>query len=105
MQGMCIDRDSLAADAYRETGPGETFLGTAHTLAHFENANYLSELADTRSYEEWNETGRLDVQQRAQRRWQQLLADYQAPPLDPAIDDALLDFMARRKSSMPDQWY
>jgi trimethylamine--corrinoid protein Co-methyltransferase len=30
------------------------------------------------------------------------LGDYQAPPLDPGIDEALRDYMARRKSEMPD---
>ncbi len=50
--GLAIDDDSLAADAFREAGPGETFLGTAPTLAHFETANYLSDLADTTSNEQ-----------------------------------------------------
>ncbi len=103
--GLTIDGDGLAADAYREAGPGEAFLGTAHTLAHFETANYMSELADTASYEQWVEDGRHDLEQRANRRWKEMLADYQAPPLDPAIDEALQDFMARKKSAMPDQWH
>jgi len=33
------------------------------------------------------------------------LAEYQAPELDPAIDEALLDFVARKKDSMPDANY
>ena len=31
-----------------------------------------------------------------------MLAEYEAPPLDLAIDEALRDFIARRKASMPD---
>ncbi len=31
-----------------------------------------------------------------------MLADYQAPPLDPAIDEALQEFIAKKKASMPD---
>ena len=103
--GLTIDESGLAAEAYREAGPGETFLGTAHTMAHFETANYLSELADTASYEEWAEGGRQDLEQRANRRWKEMLANYRQPPLDPAVDEALQDFMARRKAAMPDQWY
>ena len=81
--GLEIDDASLAADAYREAGPGEAFFGTAHTMAHFETANYLSELADTDSFEQWSENGRLDLEQRANRRWKQMLAEYEEPPLDP----------------------
>jgi len=34
-----------------------------------------------------------------------MLKDYEAPRIDPAIDEALLDFVARRKASMDDAWY
>jgi trimethylamine--corrinoid protein Co-methyltransferase len=105
LAGLAIDEDGLAADAYREAGPGEAFLGTAHTLANFETANYLSDLADTASYEQWVEDGRRDLEQRANRRWKEMLADYQAPLLDPAVDEALQDFVARKKSALPDQWH
>ncbi len=103
--GLAIDDAGLATEAYREAGPGQAFLGTAHTLAHFETANYLSDLADTASYEAWTEAGSEDLERRAHRRWKEMLAGYQAPPLDPAVDEALLDFMARKKSAAPDEWH
>jgi trimethylamine--corrinoid protein Co-methyltransferase len=31
-----------------------------------------------------------------------LLAQYQKPALDPAIEEALNDYVARKKASMPD---
>ena len=31
-----------------------------------------------------------------------MLAEYEAPPIDPGLDEALLEFMIRRKASMPD---
>ena len=34
-----------------------------------------------------------------------MLRDYEAPPLDPGIDEALQDFMARKKETMPDIWH
>jgi len=105
VNGLTVDTEQLAAEAYREAGPGETFLGTAHTLAHFETANVSSELADTGPYEQWLEEGAQDIEQRAHARWKEMLADYQAPPLDPAVDEALREFMARRKSEMPDRWH
>ena len=30
--------------------------------------------------------------------WKQLLADYTPPPLDPAIDEALKEYVAKRKA-------
>ena len=105
MGGLTIDDDQLAGEAYRENAPGEAFLGSAHTLAHFETANYMSDLADTKSYEQWTDEGRQDLEQRANARWKQMLAEFEALPLDPAIDEALRDFMDRRKAAAPDQWH
>ena len=34
-----------------------------------------------------------------------MLNEYQAPAIDPSIDEALLDFMARRKGSFEDRDY
>ena len=31
-----------------------------------------------------------------------MLAEYQPPAIDPGIDEALRDFVARKKASMPD---
>ena len=31
-----------------------------------------------------------------------MLAEYEAPPIDPGIDEALLEFIARRKAAFPD---
>ena len=104
-QGLTIDANELAAEAYLEAGIGSNFLGVAHTLRNFRAANYRAELADTNSFEQWSEDGSKDMQQRAFERWNQLLNEYQPPAIDAAIDEALLDFMARRKTSMVDAWY
>jgi len=56
-------------------------------------------------FEQWSEAGSKDMQQRAYERWNRMLAEYQAPPIDPGIDEALLDFIARKKASMQDAWY
>ena len=105
LDGLKVSDDSLAPDAYLEAGPGGNYLSSAHTLAHFETANYLSDLADTSSFEQWTEDGRLSLEQRSHRRWRQMLEEYQAPPIDPAVDEALKGFMARKKEKMPDEWH
>ena len=104
-QGLDIDANELAADAYLEAGIGSNFLGVAHTLRNYRTANYRAPLADTSSFEQWREDGSKDMQQRAYARWQQMLNEYQPPPIDAAIDEALLDFIARKKASMADAWY
>lgn len=105
LDGLTIDDNELGTAAYREAGPGENFFGAAHTLRNFETANYQSELADTSSFEQWEENGRETIEQRANRRWKAMLASYESPAMDPAIDEALLDFIARKKKAVGDEWY
>lgn len=105
LDGMAVDDDSLAFEALAELGPGQHLFSTQHTLRHYETAYWDSALDDNQPWEAWDEQGGLDYAQRANARWKKLLADYQAPPLDPGIDEALRDFMARRKAAVPDMWY
>lgn len=100
--GVDTTDNGYAMEAMLGGGPGQHFLGSAHTLANFETAFWRSELSDNDSFEQWQLNGSLDAAQRAHQRWQRRLAEYEAPPLDPAIDEALLDYIARRKASMPD---
>ena len=105
IQGLEIDTDQLAGAAYREAGVGTNFLGVGHTMQHYRSANYCADLCDASPFEQWSEAGSQDMQQRAWHRCRQMLKDYEAPRIDPAIDEALLDFVARRKASMDDAWY
>ncbi len=103
VKGVDLSPNGQAVDAIVENGPGQHFLGTAHTLANFEHAFYRSTTADNASYEQWLEEGSLDAATRANKLWKQRLASYEAPPIDDAIDKELQAFIARRKSEMPDE--
>ena len=89
-------------DAVREVGPGTHYLGCAHTQANFETAFWRSSIADNNSFEQWESEGGQDAARRANALWKRRLQEYVAPPLDPAIDEALQAFMRKRKDSMPD---
>ncbi len=104
-EGMTIDENTLAYSAYRENSPGENFLGTQHTSENFENANFRCEMADNNSFEQWAEDGSKNSEQRAYERWNQMLEEYVEPPLDESIDEELVDFIAKKKEGMADEWY
>ena len=82
--GVDLSPNGQALDAIVENGPGQHFLGTAHTLANFETAFYRSTIADNNSYEQWESEGSKDAMQRANALWKSMLADYEAPPIDEA---------------------
>jgi len=105
LRGIDMSENGLAMDALREVGPGAHFFGAAHTQANFEHAFYRSTIADNNRFEQWELEGSRDAAQRANAIWKKMLEEYEPPPLDPAIDEALQDFVARRKAEFPDQDY
>lgn len=105
LAGVTVDDNSLALAAFAEVGPGSHFLGCAHTMANYTSAFYDSTISDDRPWETWSEDGGRDSAQRANARWKAALAQYQAPVIDAAVNESIRDFVARRKSAMPDQWY
>jgi len=100
-----MDDNALALDAYADVEPGGHFLGSAHTFANYQTAFYEAKLSNSDSVEQWEEQGSKDAARRAYDRWNQLLNTYETPPIDPGTRDALQDFVARRKSDLPDAWY
>jgi trimethylamine--corrinoid protein Co-methyltransferase len=92
-----VNDDELAVDAVAEVGPGGHHFGTSHTLERYETAFYTPILSNRQNFEAWQESGSLDIGIRANSIWKQLLDEYEQPPLDVAVDDALVDYVARRK--------
>ena len=101
-RGVAIDDAGQAMDAIREVGPGGHYLGCAHTQAHFREAFWRSEVLDYKPFEPWEDEGARDTARLASERATRLLASYEAPALDPATAEALADYVARKKASMPD---
>ena len=105
LQGLALDDNAFALDAFREVGPGKHFLGCAHTMANYQTAFYDPEVGDNDSFEQWRDAGEKDTQVRAHARWKKLLSEYVPPPIDPAADEALQDFIARKKAAIADAWH
>ena len=93
-----VTPDTLALDAIAEAGPGGHFFGVQHTMSRYQTAFYEPFLSDRRNFETWQEAGAEDTSRRANRIWKNVLENYQQPPLDPAVDEALADYVSRRKA-------
>lgn len=103
-QGVTVDENAQAMDAIREVGPGGHYLGCDHTQRNFKSAFWKSDLLDYKPFETWEDEGARDTQTLASLRVEKLLADYQQPALDPSINEALSDYIARRKAAEPDSF-
>ena len=84
-----------------DIGPGGHYLGHPHTLENFQTAFFMPELFDNNSIEQWQAEGSVEINERALIRARALLREYEEPKLDPGIDDALRDYIARREIEIP----
>ncbi len=101
-KGVDLSENGQALDAFLTNEPGQHFLGHPHTLANFETAFYRSPLADNASFEQWEAEGSRDAAQRANAVWKRMLAEYEAPAIDDAVDAELCEWIERKKASFPD---
>jgi trimethylamine--corrinoid protein Co-methyltransferase len=96
-EGPRWDDFDEALAAVRDIGPGGHYLGHPHTQENFQRAFFLPRLFDNNSFEQWTAEGSPDTTARALDYAKKLLAEYEEPKLDEAIDEELRAFIARRE--------
>jgi trimethylamine--corrinoid protein Co-methyltransferase len=100
-RGVQWDDFDEALAAVRDIGPAGHYLGHPHTLEHFQKAFFMPEMFDNNSIEQWQAEGSVEITQRALQRARDLLNEYEEPKLDEAVNEALLDYIARREHEIP----
>ena len=93
-----MSADDLAVEAIDSVGPFGHFFGADHTQERYRDAFYAPLMSDWRNFESWEEAGAVWTHQRANTAWKQILAEYEKPEIDPAIDEELCAFIERRKT-------
>ncbi len=97
LAGFVLDEDTLALEMIAEVGPGGHHFGTTHTQARYQTAFYQSTLSDRQGYDTWLGAGGQDSVRRAHGVWQEMLAHYEPPEMETAVQEALLEFVKRRE--------
>jgi trimethylamine---corrinoid protein Co-methyltransferase len=98
MRPVRFDADEIALDAIREVGQGGHYFGIQHTQDRYETAFYSPFLSDWSNFENWRDSGSVQTVERANRIWKRILAEFEPPPMDESIREALSEFVSRRKA-------
>ena len=100
-EGIKWDDFEGALTAIPDIGPGGHYLGHPHTLEHFQKAFFMPEMFDNNSIEQWQAEGGVEITERALIKARAMLGEYEEPKLDAGVNDALLDYIARREREIP----
>jgi len=95
-----VDEGELALDALGRVPTGGHFFGDPHTLERYSSAFYQPLLSNWQNYEAWSEAGGLDATRRATKIWKRALEEYEQPPMEPAVREALEAHVAKRKEEI-----
>ncbi|MCB1431146.1 MAG: trimethylamine methyltransferase family protein [Alphaproteobacteria bacterium] len=98
LRPVVIDDDAMAFSAMEEVGPGGHFFGAQHTLQRYATAFYQPLISDWRNFPQWQAAGSPTAERKANALWKQALAEYQPPPIDPAIVEEMDAFVTRRSA-------
>ena len=100
-QGVQWDDFDTALAAVPDVGPGGHYLGHPHTQDNFQTAFFMPGMFDNNAIEQWVAEGSKEITARALTHARNLLDAYEEPLLDPARDEALRDYIARREREIP----
>ena len=96
LKPIVVDEQELGFDAIKGVPTGGHFFGEPHTMERYEHAFYRPLVSNWQNYENWQLGGGKDATQRATDIWKQALKEYEEPAMEPAIREALDDYVARR---------
>jgi len=74
------------------------FFGIQHTQDRYTTAFYAPFLSDWRNYEAWEAAGAVWTPARAHQVFQDIIAGFEAPPMEDARREELAAFVERRKA-------
>ena len=100
-EGVNWDDFNAALSAVTDVGPGGHYLGHPHTLEHFQKAFFMPEMFDNNSIEQWQAEGAIEINERALKKAGMMLNEYEEPRLDEGVNEALLEYIARREREIP----
>jgi len=83
-----ISEETLALDLIHEVGPDGHFIDRKHTLRHVRE-EWVPALMDRNNYQRWAANGATTLQERANHRVREVLADHRAEPLSQEITQTI----------------
>jgi trimethylamine--corrinoid protein Co-methyltransferase len=89
VRGVEVNRETIAREVIEAVGPGGHFLQQPHTLKHFRNELWRSELLTRQAYTDWQAAGSKDMSRRIQEKLHNIVENHTVPPLPDKTTAAL----------------
>lgn len=95
-----VGDETIALDVIRAVGPGNVFLGEAHTLKHFREL-WSPRVLSWEGRQPWEESGSKTLRQRARERVLHIWDTHEVPPLPEEVLAGMREVIERRRANPP----
>lgn len=100
LSGIDVTEETLAADVMETVGSHGSYLSQPHTLKTFRKEHFAPELLWRGSRSAWNANRQRLITDRARAKCEQILKEHKVdPPLEPAIERELREFIKSKRRS------
>jgi trimethylamine---corrinoid protein Co-methyltransferase len=96
LKPLIITEETIDVETIKNVGIGGEYLTHPKTYQQFRNLSQ-PHLFNRKDYDKWANEGHRPIDQVAGKELEKRLALYEKPPLDPQIEKAILDYVAKRK--------
>jgi trimethylamine--corrinoid protein Co-methyltransferase len=94
-RGYEVNPDTLAFDIIKNVGPGGHFLDKDHTFDHFRTEFYQPQLSNRDDFVTWQASGSPQSMQTANKKYKEILANYEAPELSADVNRDLQKYIEK----------
>lgn len=81
MQGITVNKDTIALDVIQKVGPAGNYLAERHTLKYMRQELSTTNLINRRMRDHWEASGAKDIAQTAREKAIEILENYKPTPL------------------------
>ena len=92
-----VNAKTLATDIIKDVGPGGQFLDNDHTYKYFKSEFFQPRLSDRDNYTNWYEKGAMQLAEKANIRWKEILASFVPPDLPDGLNKDLMRFIDKNR--------
>ena len=96
LRPLTVDDATLAVEAIAEVGPAGHFFGTPHTQERYTTEHFQPMISSWTNFENWDEAGRVEAHERAEKLAHQILAAHEEPPMPEERRAELDEFVTHR---------
>jgi len=89
VEGIEVNRDTIAADVIEEVGPGGQFLSHMHTAKNVRKEFFIPKVSNRQQRGSWEREGCIDTRERARDMARQILKEHPSPGFSEAMDKKL----------------